>query len=287
MLKYPEWLKPELLEIGNIKIRWYGVMYLVGFFVGRFIARHLVRKNYLKLTLDKVDDFLIYLFVGMLIGARLLYITVYHKPTPEDPFRWYTPIAVWEGGLAFHGAVLGMFIACYVFARVQKTSFWNLTDTLALAGSQGIVWGRFGNFANSELIGRVTDGPMGMQFPVRFDGELLYLTDPRHPSQLYQAFGEGLLPFVIIWLLKPYIRHQGVIGGIWVCLYAFARFVIEFFREKDPQLEYYFGWMTMGQILCAGMFVCGLAVIVYTGRLKRLTPDREVIETTDSAAPAN
>jgi phosphatidylglycerol:prolipoprotein diacylglycerol transferase len=209
-----------------------------------------------------VDDFLIALFVGMLVGARIIYMLVYYVPSPDSPFRWYTPFAVWEGGLAFHGAVLGMVVAGFWFARCKKVPMLNLTDALALFGSQGIIFGRIGNFINAELFGRSTSGPMGMQFPVRdYNGNLLGWTDPRHPSQLYESVGEGLIPFVLIWIMKPYIKFQGEIGGIWLCLYAVARFIIEFFREKDEQMQYYFGWITMGQILCALMFLCGVVVI--------------------------
>ncbi len=242
-------------------------MYLLGFLIGRILARYLAKIRYLKMKAELVDDYLIFLFIGMLIGARFIYMLVYFEATPDNPFRWWTPFAVWEGGLAFHGAVLGMVGATLLFARIQKVPFWNLTDTLALAGSQGIIWGRIGNFINSELFGRHTDGPMGMQFPVRdFDGTILGWTDHRHPSQLYEAVGEGLIPFVLIWILKPKIENQGVLGGIWLCLYAVARFFIEFFREKDQQLEYYFGFLTMGQILCAIMFGIGAFVIWWCKR---------------------
>lgn len=264
MLHYPQWLKPDLLHLGPVRVRWYGIMYLLGFLFGRQLARYLSRIRYFKLKPDLVDDFLIYLFVGLLLGARLIYMLVYYESSPDAPFVWwYTPFAVWEGGLAFHGAVLGMIIACLLFAKIQKVPFWNVTDTLALAGSQGIIWGRIGNFINSELVGRPTDSVMGMQFPVRdFDGTILGYTEPRHPSQLYEAVGEGLLPFLIIWLIRPKVKSQGVLGGIWLCLYAIARFIIEFFREKDQQMDYYLG-MTMGQLLCAIMFLCGVGVILW------------------------
>ncbi len=242
-------------------------MYLLGFVIGRFLARYLSRIRYLKIRQELVDDFLIYLFVGMLLGARLIYMLVYYESTPNSPFQWYTPFAVWEGGLAFHGAVLGMIAACMLFARVQKILFWNLTDTLALAGGQGIIWGRLGNFINSELVGRPTASVMGMQFPVRdFEGKILGFTEHRHPSQLYEAFGEGLVPFLIIWLIRPKIKSQGVLGGIWLCLYAVARFIIEFFREKDQQMPYYLGFLTIGQVLCAIMFVLGALVIAWCSK---------------------
>lgn len=267
MLSYPKWLHPDLIQIGPVRVRWYGLMYLLGFLIGRQICRYLSGRGYLKLKKDLIDDFLIALFVGMLLGARLLYILVYYEATPEDPFKWYTPFAVWEGGLAFHGAVIGMFIACVIFGKWQKVPFWNLTDTLALAGSQGIIWGRLGNFINSELFGRPTSSFMAMQFPVRdFEGNVLGFTEHRHPSQLYEAVGEGLLPFALIWFLKRYIKIEGIIGGIWLMLYAVARFGIEFFREKDEQMSYYLGGFTMGQLLCLLMFICGAVVVVWNKR---------------------
>jgi phosphatidylglycerol:prolipoprotein diacylglycerol transferase len=210
------------------------------------------------------------MFVGMLLGARLIYMLVYYEATPDAPFQWWTPFAVWEGGLASHGAVLGMVIACILFGKVQKVSFWNLTDTLALAGSQGIFWGRLGNFINSELVGRPTSGPMGMQFPVRnFEGVILGWTEHRHPAQIYAAVMEGLLPFVILWLIRPKVRNMGVLGGIWLCLYAVSRVIVEFFREKDQQMPYYFGFLTMGQILSVVMFLCGIIVIVWNQKKAR------------------
>lgn len=270
MLHYPTWLKPDLLHIGPLRVRWYGIMYLIGFLVGRQLARYLSRIRYLRLKQELVDDYLIFLFVGMLLGARLIYMLVYYEATPEAPFQWWTPFAVWEGGLAFHGAALGMFLASALFAKIQKVPFWNLTDSLALAGSQGIIWGRIGNFINSELVGRPTDGPMGMQFPVRdFEGSILGYTEPRHPSQLYEAVTEGIIPFIIIWIIRPKIRNQGVLGGIWLCLYAVGRFVVEFFREKDQQMPYYLGFLTIGQILCGIMFLLGAIVIAWNQKKAR------------------
>jgi phosphatidylglycerol:prolipoprotein diacylglycerol transferase len=267
MLTYPSWIKPDLLHLGPLRVRWYGVMYLTGFLVGRVLAKRLCRRGFLRLRPDLIDDFLVALFIGMVIGARIVYMLVYYRPAPDDPFRWWTPFAVWQGGLAFHGAVIGMVLACGWFAYRHKLRIFNLTDVLALAGSQGIIFGRIGNFINAELPGRITDSFMGVPFPVRnFDGSLRGYTDPRHPSQLYEAVGEGILPFALIWLLKPYVRYEGVLGSLWLCFYAVARFFIEFFREKDEQLQYYFGWMTMGQIWCALMLLAGLVLTVYNWR---------------------
>jgi phosphatidylglycerol:prolipoprotein diacylglycerol transferase len=259
-------------------------MYIIGYTIGFFIARRLSKKGYFRLAAEGIEDLVIWLFVGMLIGARLVYMLVYWEPSEADPFRWYTPFAIWQGGLAFHGAVIGMAVAAIWFAKRYRIPFWNLGDTMALAGSPGIIFGRIGNFINSELYGRVTDGPMGIQFPIwNDDGSVKGYTEPRHPSQLYEAFGEGLIPLAIIWLLKPYVRHQGIIGGLWICLYAVGRFVVEFFREKDAQLEYYFGWMTMGQILCALMFLIGAGLVLWNVRFPKLIHEPSIAAPTDQA----
>lgn len=281
MLQYPTWLSPDVFSVGPVTVRWYGLMYLLGFLLGRVLIKRLVRQGYLRLKESLVDDFLLWMFIGMLIGARLVYMLIYFRPEPGEIVPWWAFFAVWQGGLAFHGAVIGMCAAIVLFARIYKVRMWNLTDVLALAGSQGIVWGRIGNFINAELLGRVTDSSMGMHFPVRdiATGQIMGWTEPRHPSQLYQAFGEGLLPFAIIWLLKPYIRYEGVLGGIWLCLYASARFLLEFFREKDKQLEYYFGWMTMGQVLCALMFMIGVTVVLYNQYRARVLTREPLKET--------
>jgi phosphatidylglycerol:prolipoprotein diacylglycerol transferase len=264
MLTYPTWVKPDLLHLGPLRVRWYGIMYLLGFLVGRVISRRLCKRGFVRLNPDAIDDYLVALFAGMVLGARIVYMLVYYRASPEEPFKWWTPFAIWEGGLAFHGAVIGMVLATWWFARRHQLRLFNMTDLLALAGGQGIIFGRLGNFINAELPGRPTDSRMGMQFPVRdYDGKIEGYTEPRHPSQLYEAVGEGLIPFALIWLLKPYVRYQGVLGGLWLCFYAVARFCIEFFREKDAQLSYYLGWMTMGQILCALMFLIGLGVVLY------------------------
>ncbi|MBX7247189.1 MAG: prolipoprotein diacylglyceryl transferase [Candidatus Sumerlaeaceae bacterium] len=268
MIHYPEFIKPDLLHLGPLRVRWYGVMYILGFFAGRQILRHLCKTRWLRMAGDKVDDFLIALFIGMLVGARLIYMLVYYRATEMDPFIWYkTPFAVWEGGLAFHGGALGMFIAIVYFARREKVPYWNLADALVLAAPVGLFLGRIGNFINAELYGRPTDVPWAMAFPIRdFDETVIGYTEPRHPSQLYEAMTEGLLTLAILWIAKRFIKNQGVLSGLGISCYAVFRFIVEFFREKDAQLEYYFGWMTMGQILCAVMLAVGLGMMAFNAR---------------------
>ncbi len=263
MIPYPP-IGPDLIHVGSLRVRWYGIMYLLGFFAGRQILRRLCRQGMLRMKQELVDDFLVALFIGMLIGARTLYMLVYYAPGEGEEFRWYTPFAVWQGGLAFHGGAIGMFAAIWWFGRTRKVRFWNLADGLALAAPVGLFLGRIGNFINAELYGRETTVPWAIQFPVRdYAGQIMGYTSPRHPSQIYEAIGEGLLSLALLWILRRRIRYQGVLIGIGLSWYAVARFGVEFLREKDDQMSYYFGWMTMGQILCGLMLVIGLGIVAW------------------------
>lgn len=269
MLAYPEFLHPIAFTIFGFPVRWYGIMYLIGFLAGRQILRYLCRKNWLRMDPALVDDYLILLFVGMVLGARLLYMMVYYDPLPDEVIHWYTPFQIWKGGLAFHGGALGMLLATWWFGRRKRVRFFNLADTLALAAPVGLFFGRIGNFINAELYGRVTDVPWAMRFPVRDHlGQLLGYTEARHPSQLYEAVGEGLIGLLFIWTLKRYVRYQGELIGWGISWYAVVRFGIEFFREKDEQMGYYAG-LTMGQVLCVLMlmFSVGLVIVAYRRRL--------------------
>jgi len=263
MIPYPD-VSPDIVSVGPIRLRWYGLMYVIGFLVGRQILLRLSRSRFLQLPHVAVDDFLLALFVGMLVGARLTYMVIYYVPSPEAPFRWwYTPFAVWEGGLSFHGGVLGMLIVCWIFSRKFRVPFFSISDSLTLAAPVGIALGRIGNFVNAELYGREASVPWAMRFPIRdFDGTVLGWTTPRHPSQLYESLGEGLATLVVVWLAKRYARRHGMVTAIGIIWYGFIRFFLEFFREKDPQMPYYFGWMTMGQILCAGMVFIGIPWLI-------------------------
>jgi phosphatidylglycerol---prolipoprotein diacylglyceryl transferase len=268
MIQYPN-ISPDLIHLGPLRVRWYGMMYLLGFLIGRQILRALCRRGFLRMHPDKVDDLLVALFVGMLVGSRALYMLVYYRPDPGDPFRWYTPFAVWQGGLAFHGAAIGMFAAMLWFARRQRIPVLNIADSVSLAAPIGLALGRIGNFINAELYGRETDVPWAMQFPIRTT-EGVYWTTPRHPSQIYEAIGEGLLTLVVVLLVKRRTNTQGLVSAAFLMCYATARFIIEFYREKDDQLSYYFGWMTMGQVLSLVMFAISGWLLWYS--LRKRTP---------------
>ncbi len=275
MNHYVHNLDPVLLALGPLQIRWYGLMYLVGFICGYFLFVRRYRRGLWALDPEKSQMLITYLMIGMMIGARLVYVFVYN---PFYYLRHWTEIpAIWQGGLSFHGAALGFVVAMWLFSRHYHVGFFHLTDGVVLGASLGIFFGRIGNFINGELYGRVTDVAWGVIFSS--GGPL-----PRHPSQLYQGIGEGLLVFAALNLVQyleikkgrapnptktqdallaldgkgtskkklPELiwKRTGILGTSFLVLYAVARFFIEFFREPDPQLGFFAGFVTMGQILC-------------------------------------
>jgi phosphatidylglycerol:prolipoprotein diacylglycerol transferase len=236
-------------------------MYLIGFVIGTAIAKRRVRRGLFPVKEAAVDSLVFYLLVGMLIGARLVYVLVYDfaefKAHPSHV------LSIWEGGLSFHGAVLGMGVACILFARRYHVSFWAVADTFALGGTQGLFFGRIGNFINGELYGRPTNVPWAMIFP----SDRLHL--PRHPSQLYEAFCEGLLLSGILWLLerraiKGGWYRPGLLSGAFLIGYGVIRFLLEFTRQPDPQLGFVLGPLSMGQLLSSLMIVAGAVILVIT-----------------------
>ncbi|MCU0648691.1 MAG: prolipoprotein diacylglyceryl transferase [Gemmatimonadaceae bacterium] len=252
-IPYPE-ISPIIFKIGPFALRWYGTMYLLGYVVGRQIAVRRARRGLIATDADGVDSLIAMLVLGMLVGARLVYATVY------DPSIWtrgpFEIFAVWHGGLSFHGAIIGMATAGILFARKAKLPMLSVLDTIAYSGTPGICFGRLGNFINAELYGRATDVPWAMVFPSDPQGV------PRHPSQLYEAFGEGVLLFFLLqWLQNRassggWYRH-GMITAAFLIGYGIIRFGIEFTRQPDAQIGFLPGGVTVGQLLCAAMIAVG------------------------------
>lgn len=256
-IPYPH-IPPEIVRFGPFAIRWYGVMYLVGYAVGIAIAKRRVRRGMVPFDESAVDALVGYLLVGMLIGARVVYVLVYDPAHyAADPLD---ALAVWHGGLSFHGAVLGMTCACVVFSLRRHVPFWSIVDTLALAGTPGLFFGRLGNFINAELYGRPTNVPWAMVFPT--DPQQI----PRHPSQLYEAVCEGILLFIALWWLergsvKDGWYRPGLLGGAFLVGYGLIRFALEFTREPDAQLGLIVGPFSMGQLLSATMVAVGATIL--------------------------
>ncbi len=247
-------IDPILLKLGPVEIRWYGFMYLMGFVAAYFVIRSELRRKGGPIPVNAADDFLFYLIVGLLLGARIGYALFYNFGA-----YWQAPweiFYVWHGGMSFHGGLIGMVLAGLIFSYTRKANFMSLADIGALSAPIGLMLGRIGNFINCELFGRVTTAPWGIVFP---NGGNL----PRHPSQLYESFLEGLVLFTVLWLLRRKTLIHGQILAIFLMLYGVFRFLVEFVREPDPQLGFIFLGLTMGQLLCLGMTAAGWLLFDY------------------------
>jgi phosphatidylglycerol:prolipoprotein diacylglycerol transferase len=241
-------LNPVIFHLGMFQIRWYGLMYVIGFIIAGYFFKLLIKKKFFNVPIEQVDNLVTTLIICMFIGARSFYIFIYN-------WDYYSAhltdiFAIWKGGLSFHGALAGLLGGGYLFAWRNKIPWSQVMDVVALGGTQGLFFGRIGNFINGELYGRITDSSFGIIFP---DGGPF----PRHPSQLYEGFLEGLILFLLLWLYLKKATRYGQVASVFLMGYGLFRFVIEFFREPDAQLGYYFGFMTMGQILCFIMIFIG------------------------------
>nr|BDT26944.1 prolipoprotein diacylglyceryl transferase [Bacteriovorax sp. HI3] len=248
-------LDPVILDLGSLQIRWYGLMYVVGFIIAGVLLKKLVKDNFFKVEEAKIDSLITTMIVCMFIGARFAYVFIYNWDYYAD--HMMELLAVWKGGLSFHGALAGLCVGGYIFGRQNKLTWFEVMDSIALAGAQGLFFGRMGNFINGELYGRPTTSWVGIIFP---NGGGLA---PRHPSQLYEAVLEGIVLSIILWMMKSKVKVYGMISAAFIALYGIFRFIVEFYREPDTQLGYYFGFLTMGQILCFLMIIVGVAVGIY------------------------
>jgi len=248
-------IKPYFFKLGTFELRYYGLMYIVAFFLFYFWFRYLIREGKLPITQLQLENLFTWAIIGVLAGGRLGYVLFYNPSYyllhPVDILK------TWQGGMSFHGGTLGVIIAFIIWSRKQKTGFWELISEVAVIAPFGMFFGRLGNFLNGELYGRVTDVPWAVIFP---DGGML----PRHPSQLYQALLEGLL----LGLLTMYFHFQGARPlrkfAVGVSGYALARIAMEFFRQPDEHLGFLAGgWLTMGQTLSFAMFAIGAGIYIY------------------------
>lgn len=249
MLSYP-YFDPNMISIGPLHLRWYGMMYVFGVVSGWLLGRYRAAKPWNKMTPEKMDDFITWAIVGVVAGGRLGYCLFYNTS-----YYLHKPIKifyVWEGGMSFHGGLLGVLLACWLFGRKNNMSFTEVGDFVSPLVPPGLFFGRIGNFINAELWGRHTDLPWGMVFP----GAGGF---PRHPSQLYEAGLEGIALFIIVWWYSAKPRPTGCVGAVFLAGYGCFRFLIEFAREPDAQLGFVaLDWMSMGQVLCLPMIIFGL-----------------------------
>ncbi|MCG8531860.1 MAG: prolipoprotein diacylglyceryl transferase [Desulfovibrionales bacterium] len=262
MLQYPI-IDPTVFSIGPINVHWYGLMYLFGFLTAWLLGRYRASKPTNRWNGEMVDDLITFCVLGVVLGGRLGYVLFYDLPFYlKHPFEI---AAIWNGGMSFHGGLLGVLVCFWLFAKKYTLGFFEIGDFIAPMVPPGLFFGRIGNFINGELWGRTTLAPTGMVFP----GAGAY---PRHPSQLYEAALEGLLLFLILWIFSSKRRPTRAVSGCFLLFYGMFRFFIEFFREPDAQLGFLaFGWLTMGMLLCVPMILFG-CYLLYRAYLKKEYP---------------
>lgn len=254
MLTYPE-IDPIIFSIGFIKIRWYGLMYVVGFIFAWWLARRRSQRADSPINSVQVDDLLFYGMLGVIVGGRVGYAVVYGwAQFTSDPLYLFK---ITEGGMSFHGGLAGVIIAMWMYGRKLDLTIWRMTDFVAPIVPLGLGFGRVGNFINGELWGKPTDVPWA--FVV--DGIA------RHPSQLYEAILEGFLLFLILWIYSAKPRPYLAVSGLFLLLYGVFRFTVEFYRIPDDHLKYLaFDWVTMGQILSVPMIIAGAVMMTMAYR---------------------
>jgi phosphatidylglycerol:prolipoprotein diacylglycerol transferase len=242
MLAYPQF-DPVAVSLGPLHVRWYGLMYLIGFCSAWLLGRYRAARPDSGWTALEVDDLITYSVLGVVLGGRTGYELFYDLPgLLAAPLSFFK---VWQGGMSFHGGIVGMAVVAWLLGKKSGKGFWGVADFLVPLVPLGILAGRIGNFINGELWGKVGDVPWAMVFPDPRSGGL-----PRHPSQLYEASLEGLALFLIVWLYSARKHKTGAVSGVFLLWYGIFRFAVEFVRVPDPQLGYLaFGWLTMGQLL--------------------------------------
>lgn len=255
MLTHPDF-DPVAFAVGPLVVHWYGIMYLLAFATGWWLALQRSKRTDSPLLPSQVEDLVVYCALGVVVGGRLGYVLFYNfDQWMEEPLLIFK---VWEGGMSFHGGLLGVIAATLAYCYRIGISFYDLMDFVAVCVPPGLGFGRLGNFIGQELWGRQTDAPWGMIFPK--DSEQLV----RHPSQLYQAFLEGLVLFCIVYFFARKPRPRLAVAGVFLLFYGIFRFIVEFFRQPDAHVQILlFGWMTRGQILTAPMIAGGIALLVW------------------------
>ena len=273
MLSYPS-LDPVAVTLGPLKVHWYGLMYLVGFVGGWALARLRARRAGSSWTAEQVDDVLFYIALGVVLGGRLGYVLFYGLgELAQNPLRLFY---VWEGGMSFHGGLLGVILAMALFARRQGIGFFSVADFIAPVVPLGLFAGRIGNFINAELWGAPTAAATGMAVPCDRAPDLCarvgtsadgLFSVPVHPSQLYEAGLEGVVLFVLLWTYSSKTRPAMAVSGLFLLGYGLLRFAVEFVRMPDAHIGHLaFGWVTLGQLLTLPMILAGLGFLLLAYR---------------------
>ena len=249
-------INPEIITFGGFSLKWYGVAYVVSILIGwRYIL--IISKNTTIISKKNIDDLVIWVAIGIIVGGRLGY-SLFYQPSEhfQNPLKI---LEIWNGGMSFHGGLLGVIISIIIFSKTRKINVLYISDMLAVVTPIGLFFGRLTNFINDELWGRVTTVPWAIEFP---SGGYL----PRHPSQIYEALLEGLTLYCILallWHLTDIRKKPGVITGIFIAGYCFMRIFVEFFRQPDSYLGYFFNYFSMGQILSIPFLCFGIILIIF------------------------
>jgi phosphatidylglycerol:prolipoprotein diacylglycerol transferase len=260
----PEHINPMIFSIGPIQVRWYGILYLAAFVLVYFLAVYRIKSEKLPYSKETIRDLLIWTILGSLIGGRVGYILFYNfRYFWANPLKTFFPFDTSSGftytgigGLSYHGSVIGILLVSVLFGYRNKIDFWHLGDIMTSVIPLAYTLGRLGNFINGELYGRITTSSWGMYFPLDPTHQL------RYPSQLYEAFFEGAVLFIILWGLRKKKLFDGFLLSLYFIGYGLVRFFIEFVREPDSHLGFIIGYFTMGQILCLGMILGGTIILV-------------------------
>ena len=249
---------PVAFQLFSLEIRWYSLAYIVGILIGWILSKKIFLTN--QQVNVKFDDYITYLILGIIIGGRLGYVFIYN-------LDYYLVnltdiLKIWEGGMSFHGAVAGIIVSSLIFGKINNDNSFYYMDVVALVAPIGIFFGRIANFLNSELYGTTTIVPWAVKF-IQIDNL------SRHPSQLYEAFFEGIVLFVILlyFYKKQYLKIPGKISGFFLFFYSIFRFILEFFRAPDTQLGYLIFGFTMGQIISIIFIIVGLSLILFKNEI--------------------
>ncbi|MGA7800764.1 MAG: prolipoprotein diacylglyceryl transferase [Gammaproteobacteria bacterium] len=271
MLTYPD-IDPVAVHIGPLAVHWYGLMYLVGFVGGWWLGIVRAKRPGSGWHPEEIGDLLFYAALGVVLGGRIGYTLFYNLP--DFIHQPLVIFKVWQGGMSFHGGLIGVLLAVWLYGRRTSRGFFQVTDFIAPLVPVGLGAGRIGNFINGELWGKVTDLPWGMRLSCsRFweycGGRTSGFSLPHQPSQLYEFLLEGVALFIILWLFSRKPRPTMAVSGMFLLCYGIFRFTIEFVRLPDPQLGYLaFGWVTMGQVLSFPMILIGAGFLWWAYRYK-------------------
>jgi len=254
MLTYPT-IDPIALNLGPLKVHWYGLMYAIGFLGGGLLARYRAHRFNIGWDDQQVSDLVFYTAMGVILGGRIGYMLFYNfQVLIQNPLSLFK---IWQGGMSFHGGLLGVILALWLLSRKIHKPLLAITDFVAPLIPVGLGAGRIGNFINAELWGRVTDVPWAMVFP---NAGLL----PRHPSQIYEFLLEGVMLFIILWWYSSRPRPRMATSGMFLILYGLFRIFLEYFRQPDAPIGFIaFGWLTMGQLLSIPMVLIGLGFVIW------------------------